>query len=299
MPIEHVTAAVDLGKSRCRVAVITPDGRETYTDAGTPGLAVADGAASAAAVILPLLTRAQRVDRIGVGAAGAWTAPRAAAVLARTLADATGAHVAVASDVVTAHVGAMDGASGTLLIAGTGAVALGVDADGLRLVDGWGPDLGDLGSGSWIGREGARAVLRARDALGADTALTDAVRAHIAPHPDPITWLAGDTPTARQLATLAPLVLDVAADGDAVAADIVAEAVRLLTASALAASDRVHEVAIHGGLTNHPWFRTELEGALAAAGRTVVDAVGDAFDGAVLLAHRTDMPHERYVQRAE
>ncbi|WP_426184411.1 N-acetylglucosamine kinase [Microbacterium sp. TWP3-1-2b2] len=299
MPIEHITAAVDLGKSRCRVAVITADRRETYTDAGTPGLASVDGVSSAAAVILPLLARAERIDSIGVGAAGAWNAPDAAAALARALSDATGARVAVTSDVVTAHVGALEGAAGTLLIAGTGAVALGVAADGLRLVDGWGPDLGDFGSGSWIGREGARAVLRARDALGAATALTDTVRAHIAPHPDPITWLAGDIPTARQLATLAPLVLDAAAEGDSVASEIVAEAVRLLTASALAASGRIRDVAIHGGLTDHAWFRSQLERSLTAAGRTMVHPVGDAFDGAALLAHRTDLPHERFVRRAE
>ncbi|WP_448711140.1 N-acetylglucosamine kinase [Microbacterium profundi] len=299
MPIENRTAVVDLGKSRCRVAVTTPDGRETYTDAGTPGLANIDGVATAVAAILPLLAKTDGVESIGVGAAGAWTAPDAAAALARSLSDATGARVAVTSDVVTAHAGALQGAPGTLLIAGTGAVALGVDEDGLRLVDGWGPDVGDLGSGSWIGREGARAVLRTRDALGPETVLTNAVRSHIAPHPDPITWLAGEIPTARQLATLAPLVLDAAAAGDVVATAIATEAVRLLTASALAASDRAVGVAIHGGLTDHTWFRAELERSLTAAGRTIVPPVGDALDGAALLAHRTDMPHERYVHRAE
>lgn len=298
MPTQHRTAAVDLGKSRCRVAVDTATGRKTYTDAGSPGLASVDGVETAVAAILPLLARTDGAENIAVGAAGAWTAPDAAAALAHVLSDATGARVAVTSDVVTAHAGALQGASGTLLIAGTGAVALGVDEDGLRLVDGWGPDLGDLGSGSWIGREGARAVLRERDALGPETTLTGAVRAHVAPHPDPITWLAGEIPTARQLATLAPLVLDAAAAGDAVAVGIAAEAVRLLTASAIAASDRALEVAVHGGLTDHSWFRSELESSLTAAGRTVVPAVGDAFDGAALLAHRTDMPHERFVHRA-
>lgn len=298
MPIEHTTAAVDLGKSRCRVVVITPDGRETYTDTGTPGLASAGGVAAAAGVILPLLARAGRIGSVGVGAAGAWTAPGAAAALAEELADANGAHVAVASDVVTAHVGALEGEPGVLLIAGTGSAALGVDTDGVRLVDGWGPDLGDLGSGSWIGREGARAALRARDALGAETVLTHAVRARIAPHRDPITWLGGDIPTARQLATLAPLVLDAAAAGDVVAAGIVTEAVRLLTASAVAASDRILEVAIHGGLTDHSWFRAALESSLTEAGRTVIPSIGDAFHGAALLARRTDMPHERFVHRA-
>ncbi|MDQ0644798.1 N-acetylglucosamine kinase [Microbacterium murale] len=299
MPIEPMTAAVDLGKTRCRVAMISADGRTVRTDAGTPGLVAADGIAAAVAAILPLLEKTERIDSIGVGAAGAWTAPDAAAALARTLADAIGAHVAVTSDVVSAHAGALQGAPGTLLIAGTGAAALGVDADGVRLVDGWGPDLGDLGSGSWIGREGVRAMLRARDGLGPPTALSEALRAHIAPALDPITWLVGDIPTARQLATAAPLVLDAAAVGDAVAANVVAEAVRLLTASAVAASDRALEVAVHGGLTDHSWFRAELERALTAAGRTIVPAVGDALDGAALLARRTDMPHERFVHRAE
>lgn len=304
MPIEHITAAVDLGKSRCRVAVITPEGRAIYAGAGTPGLAAVDGVDHAAAAILKLLEKAGlekagRMDGLGVGAAGAWTAPDAAAALARLLADALGAPVAVASDVVTAHVGALGGAPGTLLIAGTGAVALGADAEGLRLVDGWGPDLGDFGSGSWIGREGARAVLRARDGLGPETMLTDAVRAHVAPHPDPVTWLAAGIATARQLATIAPLVLDAAAAGDVVASGIAAEAVRLLTSTALAASARVVDVAIHGGLTDHSWFRAELERSLTAAGRTIVHPAGDAFDGAAHLVHRTDMPHERFVHRAE
>lgn len=299
MPIEPMTAAVDLGKTRCRVAMISADGRTVRTDAGTPGLAASDGIAAALGAILPLLAKWERAGSIGVGAAGAWAAPDAATALARTLADATGAHVAVTSDVVSAHAGALQGAPGTLLIAGTGAAALGVDADGVRLVDGWGPDLGDLGSGSWIGREGVRATLRARDALGPSTMLSDALRAHIAPAADPITWLASDIPTARQLATVAPLVLDAAAAGDAVALQIAADAVRLLAASAVAASDRALDVAVHGGLTDHLWFRAELERALTDAGRTIVPAVGDALDGAALLARRDDMPHERYVHRAE
>lgn len=293
----HTTTAVDLGKTRCRVAVMDAGERRTISDAGAPGLATPMGVDAAVAAILPLLERIGRVDSLGVGAAGAWAAPDAAIDLARRLADATDGDVAVASDVVTAHAGALEGRSGTLLIAGTGAAALGVDDGGVRLVDGWGPDLGDLGSGSWLGREGIRATLRARDGLAARTALTDAVRAHIAPAPDAITWLAADIPVARRLATVAPLVLDAAAAGDAVAVGIVAEAVRLLTASAVAASD-VSNVTIHGGLTDHAWFHAELERSLTSAGRTVVPAAGDALDGAALLALRSDLPHERFVHRA-
>lgn len=309
----QITTAVDLGKTRCRVAVMDAGGLRTFFGDGAPGLASANGIDAALGAILPLLERAGqaghtgRIDALGVGAAGAWTAPDPALELARRLADETGARVAVASDVVTAHAGALEGAPGTLLIAGTGAAALGVDKssvdksgadkNGVRLVDGWGPDLGDLGGGSWIGREGIRATLRARDGLGEATALTDAIRAHIAPAADAVAWLAGDLAVARQLASLAPLVLDAAMTGDAVADRIVAEATRLLTASAVAASD-APRVVVHGGLTDHDGFRSRLERSLTSAGREVSPAAGDALDGAALLARRTDMPHERFVHRA-
>ncbi|WP_426170012.1 BadF/BadG/BcrA/BcrD ATPase family protein [Microbacterium sp. DWRC1-3] len=292
------TASVDLGKSRCRVVIARDGERVARAGVGAPGLAAAGGVESALEAILPLLG-SDRLDLIGVGAAGAWLAPHAAQELSSRLAAASGAAVAVASDVVTAHAGALAGAGGVLLIAGTGAAALGVDADGARLVDGWGPELGDFGSGSWLGREALRAVLRADDALGTRTALTAAIAQPVGAPSDIQAWLAQREPLPRRLATLAPLVLDAAADGDAVAGEIVAEGIRLLTATAVAASTRTADVVIHGGLTDHAWFRASLTSSLQTAGRTIVPASGDALDGALLLARRTDLPHERFVHRAE
>lgn len=115
---------------------------------------------------------------------------------------------------------ARDGEAGGLLIAGTGAMALGVNAGSHRSVDGWGPDLGDLGSGSWIGREGVRAVLRARDGLGPATVLTAALAVLIGTGESPITWVGGAAAPARLLATVAPAGLDAADQGDAVATGI-------------------------------------------------------------------------------
>jgi glucosamine kinase len=294
----HATASVDLGKSRCRVVITDAERRIEREGLGAPGLAAAGGVDSALDAILPLLGD-DRPELIGVGAAGAWMAPAAGLELSSRLAAASGAAVAVASDVVTAHAGALDGAAGVLLIAGTGAVALGIDADGARLVDGWGPELGDFGSGSWFGREVLRAVLRAGDGLAPDTALTAAIVEPVGAPADIQAWLARSEPLPRRLATLAPLVLDAAQAGDAVAAEIVAEGVRLLTATAAAASALTADVVLHGGLTDHAWFRAHLASSLQAAGRRVVPARGDAFDGALLLAHRTDLPHERFVHRAE
>lgn len=292
------TAAVDLGKTRCRVLV---DGEQRVVRSGTgaPGLATPQGVEQAVASILPLLDQDAAPRLLGVGAAGAWVAPDAALALAAALAAAVHARVAVASDVVTAHAGALGGSPGVLLIAGTGAAALGADADGIRLVDGWGPDIGDFGSGSWLGREAARAVQRAAVGLAPETRLSEAVAERIRPAGDVVSWIAEGGSVARRLGSLAPLVLDAAEAGDPVAHQIAAEAVRLLTATAVAASTLTSDVVLHGGLTDHAWFRDSLVSSLHAAGRRVVPATGDALDGALLLARRTDLPHERFVHRAE
>ncbi|MFB7251550.1 BadF/BadG/BcrA/BcrD ATPase family protein [Microbacterium sp. NPDC056234] len=292
-------AAIDLGKTRCRLVVSDASAPIRLDGDGAPGLAAPAGVDAALEAILPLLdATGGAIDALGVGAAGAWAAPEGARRLADALAARLSASVVVASDVVTAHAGALGGTAGVLLIAGTGAAALGVDQDGVRLVDGWGPELGDLGSGSWLGREGIRAVLRADAGLGPATSLTEALRAHLSPDVDVHAWLAGPVPAPRRLATFAPAVLDAAADGDRAALGIADEAVGLLSASAAAASAATTDVVLHGGLTDHAWFRTALESALVAAARTIVPARGDALDGALLLAARTDLPHERYLHRA-
>ncbi|MFB4348936.1 N-acetylglucosamine kinase [Microbacterium sp. CR_7] len=294
--------AVDLGKSRCRVVLAGLERRVTVEGVGAPGLAAAGGLDAAVAAILPLTSDITGYEAVSVGAAGAWAAPTAASELAQRLHARLDVPVAVTSDVVSAHVGALGGGVGVLLIAGTGAAALGVDADGIRLVDGWGPEVGDFGSGSWFGREALRAALRASVGLIAPTVLSDRVAAAIGSLDETQRWLAQDSPLARRLATLAPLVLDAAADGDLVARDIAVEGARLLVDSAVAAAAHTTRVALHGGLTQHRWFRERLDGTLRAAGREPVDAAGDALDGAVLIAERTGLdaplPHERYVHRA-
>jgi len=319
--------AVDLGKSRCRAVIAAQDGvpeqglrrdrRPLYDGVGAPGLAAAGGVHAALDAILPLRENLPGgvIGGIAVGAAGAWAAPTAASELAERLATLLLVPVAVTSDVVSAHAGALGGTRGVLLIAGTGAAALGIgdEAADVRLVDGWGPELGDFGSGSWLGREALRAFLRASAGLGSDTALSETIRSVVGDTSAVPGWLAEDGSLPRRLATLAPIVLDAAEAGDPVAGEITAESIRLLTASAVAAAPDASTparapavpapdaptVALHGGLTQHVWFRSRLESALRAAGRAVLLPAGDALDGALLLAERRDLPHERFVHRAE
>jgi N-acetylmuramic acid 6-phosphate etherase len=260
----HRVLAVDLGKTSCRAAV---DGRRAE-GAGAPGLAAPGGVRAAEAAILALAPGFGPVDEVIVGAAGALAAPDAARALADALLASLRAHrVAVTSDAVIAHAGALGGEPGVVLVAGTGVVALAIDANGvLRTADGWGSWLGDEGGGAWIGAAGLRAALRAHDGRGPFTTLLDAARARFGA---PKTWPAQLT-DARALASFAPDVL--AAAGDATALAIVSAAAGALAATARAAGDG--PVAMVGGLAGYNALRQHLD---------LVPAAGDALDGALRL----------------
>ncbi len=68
------------------------------------------------------------------------------------------------SDAHIALIGALANRPGLMLIAGTGSICLGRDADGLtHRTGGWGPAYDDLGSGSWIGQQAMQATFQESD----------------------------------------------------------------------------------------------------------------------------------------
>jgi N-acetylmuramic acid 6-phosphate etherase len=268
--------AVDLGKTSCRAAAA---GRRAE-GAGAPGLATPNGVRAAEAAIVAVARQFGPVDEVIVGAAGAFAAPDAARALGQALlASLRAERVAVTSDAVIAHAGALNGQPGVVLIVGTGVVALAIDADGaLRTADGWGPWLGDEGGGTWIGAAGLRAALRAHDGRGPSTTLLDAARARFGA---PRTWPA-QLNDAAALASFAPDVL--AAQDDAAALHIVIKAADALAATARAVGDG--PVAMVGGLAGIQGLRERLD---------LVPAAGDALDGALRLGPI----HEPHVIRVQ
>ncbi|MVU81422.1 ATPase [Nocardia sp. ET3-3] len=299
--------AIDLGKTGCRGS-LRVGGKPTRCAevAGAPGLANAGGVAAAEQAILAVVDRIAPATAfaLSVGAAGAAAAPDAAALLAGRLAEHSGADaVAVASDAVTAHAGALGGSSGVVLAAGTGAVATAVDDRGrFTRVDGWGPLLGDEGSGGWIGLEGLRAALRSHDGRGPRTALVDAVgeRYGIAVHELPNLLGRQDNP-ASTAARFAPAVA-AAATTDETAAAIMTAAGHALGRSVLAAVEQSGlrppvPCAITGGLVN---LGAALLDPLDRAIDGVVDRrapLGRPIDGAALLATDTATALEGLVIR--
>jgi len=292
--------ALDLGKTGCRAALWVGEVRTDAEGAGAPGLAVPGGAAAAEQAVLAVYRTLgiRRVDRACIGAAGALAAPDAAAQLAGHLAAALPAReVAVASDAVTSHAGALGGGEGVVLAIGTGSVALALGRGVMQRADGWGPLLGDEGSGGWIGVHGLRATLRAADGRGPLTALRASAECLFGP-------LAGwpaKLDTASIVARFAPEVARAATDGDAVADAILHEAALHLAATARSAASALPPgaaCAITGGLV---WLGAplmdRLERLLSEAGLKLVPAQGTALDGAHRLATRMDLPHEAHTVR--
>jgi N-acetylglucosamine kinase-like BadF-type ATPase len=148
----------------------------------------------------------------------------------------------VVSDFTVAHVAALGGKPGVVLIVGTGAVAFGRTAAGEEArADGWGWLMGDAGSGFAIGREALRAVAAAADGRGRSTALVSAVLAHFG--------VSDVAALARQIylgglerpaiAGLAEIVCDMADNGDSVACAIVRRAACELAATVMAVVRRL------------------------------------------------------------
>ncbi|MGB3732035.1 N-acetylglucosamine kinase [Microbacterium sp.] len=303
MPAARVDCvSVDLGKTKVRLRRYGMTPRWEAVGDGAPGLADVGGpAASAASILNALATQTDAtIGSVGcwsVGAAGAAITPTAASELAGRLRAALGAPVIVTSDMVTAHVGATGGLAGTLLIAGTGAVALRVAVDGRTTrSDGWGPHLGDEGSGRWVGQRGLNAALRAADGRGPRTELQHRA-VHFSGGLDALPGMTSGPDAAARLAAFAPVVLAAAAAEDEVAMTIVREATRALAVTSASVRSEDSTVYATGGLTENPLFRAELHAALKVQGLELKSPCGDALDGAAVLAAHTDLPVERLVVR--
>ena len=115
------------------------------------------------------------VTRTCVGVAG-YSIKEVREWAARVVGQIVGGTVEVCGDDDIALDAAFHGAGGILVIGGTGAVVLGRCSDGVRYTaGGWGPMIGDEGSGFWIGREAVKRAFWAYD-RGEPTKLLEAIR---------------------------------------------------------------------------------------------------------------------------
>lgn len=115
-----------------------------------------------------------QITRTCAGVTGAGR-PEIANTMQRLLASIVSGEVEVIGDVEIAFEDAFGSGPGVLVIAGTGSIVFGRNAQGeTARAGGWGHAISDEGSGYWIGREAVRAALWERDAQN-DSALLEAL----------------------------------------------------------------------------------------------------------------------------
>lgn len=183
---------------------------------------------------------APKIDRVAAGCSGLFGAvPDIGQLGAALNAAHTSTVLRVADDGVSAFLGALDGAPGAMVAAGTGIVALAFGPAGATRADGVGAMLGDNGSGWWIGRAGIVAALSAADGrAGGSGRLLDAAVARFGPVSAMPTLIATSTSPIAATASFAIDVADAARTGDPVARRIWHEAAGYIGDAIVAVASR-------------------------------------------------------------
>lgn len=187
---------------------------------------------------------------------------------------------------------------GLAVIAGTGSIAFVQTPDGrVGRCGGWGYTLGDEGSAYVIAHRALRAACRAHDRVIPSTVLVDRFvqRMNVKEPPDLIPAVYRGPWDRAAIAGLAPMVLEAAMQGDAIAKQIVEDEVGELARTAKAAlinhgmPTSNLPIALAGGLLlNSEWYRELFLKSLNQLGVTPgrVTPVHEPAEGAVILARQ-------------
>jgi N-acetylglucosamine kinase-like BadF-type ATPase len=194
----------------------------------------------------------RQIVRTCAGITGA-ARPEIAGVMRDLLASIVGGQVEIVGDIEIAFEDAFGSGPGVMLIAGTGSIAFGRNKNGeTARAAGWGYPISDEGSGQWIGAEGVRAALRARDRGQSSELLSDLMEKLGASNFEDFIVRLNANPSV-DFASLFPCVLAASEKKDQVAIEILTRAGRELSAMAGTVIERLfHEqpvsVATHGGV---------------------------------------------------
>jgi N-acetylglucosamine kinase-like BadF-type ATPase len=216
------------------------------------------------------------VTRTCIGSSGA-SVPLVSDWIRQVVAHAVGGELLLCGDEEIALDAAFRGGRGVLALAGTGSNVAGRTHDG-RLISagGWGPSLGDDGSGFWIGREGLRRAFRAIDERR-PSVLIDHIRNYwqLEKFTD-VVQEANATPP-PDFSLLAETVAACAATGDEVALEVLQDGGKELARLALLVIERIREL-------EGEWFALP---AVAIAGSVLssISPVRKAMVDAMLRVH--------------
>lgn len=280
---------LDGGGTGCRAAAQRPDG--TLTDVVVGGAAnIFSGGDTALNTIYD--TACQAVIASAPGHSIETLKPQVIAVLGLAGAVEVNAGerikqmlgfgtVHVVGDVEAALNGAFQSGDGVMSAIGTGTVHASKRHGTMKRVGGYGFLLGDEGGGAWMGRALLSRALHARDGLIDPTDLTREIWRDMGDLGALLTFARKAAPS--EFAAFAPRIIAAEAAGDAVAKQIISDAVRWIHQSVelLQKPEAPMPVAFTGGLG--PFFATRF-----ADSWPIMEPIGSALDGALWMARQLD-----------
>ncbi len=168
-----------------------------------------------------------------------------------------GVTVVLENDVYGALMSVQGVFSGNVLVAGTGAIALGVNPEGEAIrVGGWGHIIGDQGAGYSIGRKALAAMVASFDGYGPKSLLETKIAAHLGLKEvrGILDWLYLKKRLNIEFAALVPVVVETAQMGDNISKQILDESGRALgyLTMALLRKTQGLEIGLVGGM-KHSW----------------------------------------------
>ncbi|HZL27493.1 MAG TPA: BadF/BadG/BcrA/BcrD ATPase family protein [Acidobacteriaceae bacterium] len=217
----------------------------------------------------------------------------------KTLRGVVSGEIIICGDEEIALDAAFRGGPGVLVIAGTGSNIVGRCADGtMQTAGGWGPMLGDEGSGHWIGVEAIKSALRAQD-RGVETCMLKDIESHWGLRSQAELVAFANQRSRVEFAELTAVVARCAEDGDALAASVLeraghelAEQVSLVASkmhhAGCAATDALHVAYSGSVLAKISRVRKAMEEALRASmpNVEVAQSAVEPLEGALWRARR-------------
>jgi N-acetylmuramic acid 6-phosphate etherase len=194
----------------------------------------------------------KQIDCAGVFLAGCATAEDRDALRRICLEIWPKTKIVTGSDRASGLAAALDHCDGIVVNAGSGSSVTGRRGDKIERAGGWGHILGDAGGGYSVSMQALRLILREHDLHHAEMDFTANILHALSLNnfDELVRWVqAADK---MEIATLAPVVFEAAAAGDARMMEIIEEGARVLCEYTEAVADRLHllapKVVLMGGL---------------------------------------------------
>ncbi|MBL8792196.1 MAG: N-acetylglucosamine kinase [Rhizobiales bacterium] len=283
---------IDGGGSKCRARIRDGDGALLAEALGGSSNIYQDFDGALASILATAREAAGKAGldtreiHAGLGLAGIVTSVGAERI---TQAGLPFASVTADNDAYAACIGAFSGADGGMVIAGTGSIGYALVGGERHMVGGWGFQLGDHGSGAWVGHHAVRRAALAMDGLLQPTMLIEEILKRVGRTRQEVSrW--SETATPRDYASFAPVVFEMASRADVQGMMIVIEGAAAISKLGHALLARgAKRLCLLGGLSYvyPPYLDADVRGSLVAP-------EADAIDGAIMMARRSQGLPERW-----